>query len=594
MSMSNRERVGRALEILTLGLRPFVERELEAVYGHRWRYEAVASLQDHEITDDGNNLRLDISALLRIMWDQWHEVFKKTLGHPERNYVSELRTMRNKWAHQEPFSSDDAYRTLDTTQRLLQAIADGEHAEEVGRQKRELQRISYDEQARHVIRRHSGTLVEGQPMPGLFPWRNIVTPHRDVASGNYALAEFAADLSQVYHELGSDEYRDPRSFFQRTYLTNGLKQLLLGALRRLDGKGGNPIIELQTNFGGGKTHSLLALYHLFSGTSASDLLGMDSLLTEAGLQQVPFTRRAVLVGHDLSPAERRLKKDGNMVHTLWGELAWQLMQEKGYSMVAEADQQGISPSSETLRALFAASGPTLILIDEWIVFVRQLYGKANLPGGSFDANLSFAQALTEAAKASPRTLVVATLPASESESGGEGGQEALIRLKQIFGRMESPWRPADRDEGFEIVRRRLFEPITNFAARDAVARAFSEFYRSQRQEVPDECSEADYERRLRSAYPIHPELFDHLFNDWSSIEKFQRTRGVLRLMAAVVHELWTQQDKSPLIMPASVPIDTTFVQSVFTDYLADNWVPIIEKDVDGSQALPKRIDSEHP
>ena len=263
-------------------------------------------------------------------------------------------------------------------------------------------------------------------------------------------------------------------------------------------------------------------------------------------------------------------------------------------MVAEADQQGISPSSETLRALFAACGPTLILIDEWIVFVRQLYGKANLPGGSFDANLSFAQALTEAAKASPRTLVVATLPASESESGGEGGQEALIRLKQIFGRMESPWRPADRDEGFEIVRRRLFEPITNFAARDAVARAFSEFYRSQRQEFPDECSEADYERRLRSAYPIHPELFDHLFNDWSSIEKFQRTRGVLRLMAAVVHELWTQQDKSPLIMPASVPIDTTFVQSVFTDYLADNWVPIIEKDVDGSQALPKRIDSEHP
>ena len=171
--------------------------------------------------------------------------------------------------------------------------------------------------------------------------------------------------------------------------------------------------------------------------------------------------------------------------------------------------------------------------------------------------------------------------------------DSTCQLCLAFGRMESPWRPADRDEGFEIVRRRLFEPITDstlYTARDAVARAFSEFHRSQRQEFPDECSEADYERRIKLAYPIHPELFDHLFSDWSSIEKFQRTRGVLRLMAAVVHELWTQQDRSLLIMPASIPIDTTFVQSVFTDYLADNWVPIIEKDIDGSQALPKQID----
>jgi predicted AAA+ superfamily ATPase len=595
MSISNRDRVGRALDILTSGLKPFVEREMASKYGHRWRYEAIGSLQDHYITDDGNDLRLDISALLRIMWDQWNQVFSKTLGFSERSYVSELRSTRNKWAHQEAFSTDDAYRMLDTTQRLLQAIADGERAEEIGKQKYELQRLNYDEQRRNVTRRNTGPLVEGQPIPGLLPWRQIVTPHQDVASGNYAMAEFAADLALVHRGQGSGEYLYPRSFFQRTYLTNGLKQLLSGALQRLSGKGGNPIIELQTNFGGGKTHSLLALYHLFSGTSTSDLIGIEPLLTDLGMQRPPVAQRAVLVGYALSPAETREKEDGCVVRTLWGELAWQLMGRKGYAMVETANQQGVSPSSETLRSLFLAAGPSLILIDEWIVFVRQLYGNSTLVAGTFDANLSFAQALTEAAKASPHTLVVATLPASKNESGGEGGQEALARLKQIFGRVESPWRPADRDEGFEIVRRRLFEPIIDpdlYIARDAIAHKFSEFYRSQRQEFPDECSEANYERRIQSAYPIHPELFDRLFSDWSSIEKFQRTRGVLRLMAAIVHELWATQDQSYLIMPCNIPIDTPFVQSVLTDYLAENWVPIISKDVDGNEALPRRIDKE--
>ncbi len=597
MSISNRDRVGRALEILNVGLRPFVERELEATYGQRWRYEAVTSLQDHHISDDGKELRLDIAALLRVMWDQWHQVFKKTLGHTERNYVSELREARNKWAHQEPFSTEAAYRTLDTVQLLLHAISDGERAEEVQRQKLELQRISYEEQTRTVTRRNTGPLTAGQPLRGLLPWREVVTPHKDVSSGNYAVAEFAADLSQVYHGIGASAYSDPRDFFSRTFLTYGLRQLLLGALRRLSGNGGNPIIELQTNFGGGKTHSLLALYHLFSGVSQSELIGIDSLLTEVDLREPPKAKRAVLVGYDLSPAELRKKGDGCVVHTLWGELAWQLLGREGYEMVAEADQQGISPSAETLRVLFGVCGPTLILIDEWIVFVRQLYTKSHLPAGTFDANITFAQVLTEAAKASPQTLVVASLPSSENESGGEGGQEAMARLKQIFGRLESPWRPADRDEGFEIVRRRLFEPIptsTLYTERDAVARAFSQFYREQRKEFPDECGEVGYEQRIKSGYPIHPELFDRLFTDWSSIEKFQRTRGVLRLMAAIIHELWVQQDRSLLIMPSNLPLATNFVQSVFTDYLTDNWVPIIAKDVDGNQALPQRIDNDHP
>src|SRR5947209_10027580 len=266
-------------------------------------------------------------------------------------------------------------------------------------------------------------------------------------------------------------------------------------------------------------------------------------------------------------------------------------------MVAEADRQGVSPGSEVLRELFTTSAPCLILIDEWVVYARQLYDVAGLPGGTFDANLSFAQSLTEAAKAAPQTLVVATIPASDTETGGEGGREAAVRLKNIFGRIESPWRPADAEEGFEIVRRRLFQNITEsalFVARDTVAKAFMDLYRSQPQEFPSHCREAEYERRIKAAYPIHPELFDRLYNDWSSIEKFQRTRGVLRLMAAVVHTLWERQDASPLILPANVPIDEGAVQSELTRYLEDNWTPVIEKDVDGPHSLPLQLDRENP
>src|SRR3989442_3389269 len=286
---------------------------------------------------------------------------------------------------------------------------------------------------------------------GLRPWREIVTPHPDVASGSYQLAEFAADLGRVHKGEGSDEYRKPRDFFQRTFLTHGLRTLLVNALQRLGGSGGDPVVDLQTNFGGGKPHSLLALYHLFSGAPISDLVGIEPVLQGAGLSQPSQAQRAVLVGYELSPGQPRSKPDGCIVNTLWGELAWQLLGKDGFAMVAEADRQGVSPGSEVLRELFAAASPCLILIDEWVVYARQLYGVSGLPGGSFDANLSFAQSLTEAAKASPQTLVVATIPASDAETGGEGGRGAAVRLQHIFGRLESPWRPADAEARFQHV-----------------------------------------------------------------------------------------------------------------------------------------------
>ena len=233
MAISNYERVGKALELLRDGLTPFVSRELEAKLGKYWITTASSSWANELVWKDGEELpQLDAAALLRMMWDQWNGVFKDTLGHAERSLVSELRDVRNKWAHQSTFSSDDAYRALDSAARLLTAIS-ASQSSDVEKVKMELLRVRFDEQVRSEKRRSAGTAIESNVTGTLKPWREVVNPHKDVASGRYQQAEFAADLWQVYVGEGSDEYRDPAEFFRRTYLTESLKRLLVGAVQRL-------------------------------------------------------------------------------------------------------------------------------------------------------------------------------------------------------------------------------------------------------------------------------------------------------------------------------------------------------------------------
>jgi predicted AAA+ superfamily ATPase len=214
-------------------------------------------------------------------------------------------------------------------------------ADEVRKIKMELRRTIFDEQMRSERRRSAGTAIDSQTTSHLKPWREVVNPHRDVASGCYQQAEFAADLWQVHLGEGSDEYKQPVEFFRRTYLTESLKHLLIGAGRRLAGDGGDPVVQLQTNFGGGKTHSMLALYHLFSGTAPGDLAGIDTVLKEAGVAKLPAVKRVVLVGNRISPGNPVTKPDGTVVRTLWGELAWQLGHAAGGAKEAKKAFQRI-------------------------------------------------------------------------------------------------------------------------------------------------------------------------------------------------------------------------------------------------------------
>lgn len=422
------------------------------------------------------------------------------------------------------------------------------------------------------------------------PWREVAQPHRDVLEGTFRQSEFAADITQVHSGTAAPEYQDAEKFFSRTFITEGMRLLLTNVAQRLSGQGGDPVIQLQTAFGGGKTHTLLAVFHLASRACPTErLMGIPTLLDEAEIYDLPVARVAIIDGIQLSPSQPR-KQSGAKVNTLWGELAWQLAQAEGYSLIAEADRDGTSPGKQKLVELLKLAAPCVVLIDELVAYIRQLEHGKTYAGGTYESNITFIQALTEAVKSVPNAILLASLPESEVELGGGGGQMTLAALEKFFGRVESVWKPVAAEEAFEIVRRRLFDNIGDPSDVHATAMAFVELYKKQPTKFPTDAQAARYADRIQQSYPIHPEVFDRLYEDWSTLDKFQRTRGVLQYMAIVIHRLWNTGDKDPLILPGSLPLDDANVRNKSIHYLPTGWEPVIEREIDGPNSETLEID----
>lgn len=427
----------------------------------------------------------------------------------------------------------------------------------------------------------------------LRPWREIAEPHADVREGKFQQAEFAADLSRVHAGTANREYQDAAAFFERTFITEGMRLLLDSVVKRLAGLGGDPVIQLQTAFGGGKTHTMLAVYHLAGGKAQpSAMPGIPKILDAAGIAELPKANMAVLDGVDLLGMASKPRPHADCtVHTLWGELAWQLGKEAGYQFVREADQSGTAPGKTELVALLESVSPCVILIDELVRYVSQFEEGKTLSGGTYDTQLSFIQALTEALKAVPTAVLLASLPYSDREAGSQQGVKALRALEHYFGRVQALWKPVATEEAFEIVRRRLFTQIADRGAMEGVCRTFTDFYAAHSGEFPQEAQGSKYLERLLHAYPIHPEIFDRLYEDWSTLDSFQRTRGVLKLMAKVIHRLWRDGNNDPLIMPGSLPLMDTDTRNEALYYLPPGWDPVIERDVDGERSETWEIEN---
>jgi predicted AAA+ superfamily ATPase len=426
------------------------------------------------------------------------------------------------------------------------------------------------------------------------PWREVAVPHADVLKGTFQQAEFAADITAVHTGKAPPVYQDATAFFDRTYITEGMRLLLTQVAQRLGGRGGEPVIQLQTAFGGGKTHTMLAVLHMATrAVPLADLPGIPTLVERAGLMDVPRAKVAVIDGTARAPGQP-WKHGRTAVNTLWGELAWQLGGGDGFAMVRESDASGTSPGKEVLRDLLAAFAPCVVLMDELVAYIRQFPEGQALSGGTYDSNLSFVQALTEAMKLVPTAVVLASLPESEVEAGSSRGVAALRALEKTFGRVHALWKPVATEEAFEIVRRRLFEPIRDAKARDAVCRAFADAYVAEGARLPSETQEARYYDRLCQAYPIHPEVFDRLYEDWTTIDGFQRTRGVLKLMAKVIARLWKDNNHDLMILPGSLPLADGDVRNELTYLLPPGWDPVIEGDIDGDRAETTALEAKEP
>ncbi|MDV6298135.1 Swt1 family HEPN domain-containing protein [Dietzia maris] len=613
MALSNRDRVDRGFIALARGLDTFLGRVLGPELADASWIELMEAVDYKKgLSNPGSYSTADPSVALKFITEKYTAKFRtgwyplgKVLTRSQESWASELRDTRNIWAHEvaRGFSNEDAHRALDTIERLLRACGQPAEADEVATHRIEVLRQSADKSDRAVSKSVGLAEADGANLPA---WRTVLQPHPDVATGRFHAAEFAADLNTVASGRADSEYGEPVPFFERTFLTEGLKDLLVRSARRLGGDAGaSPVINLQTTFGGGKTHSMLAVWHLASGTPVSaysqdvqDLLGDYQLPTQV--------KRVALVGNHLQAGAPNIMPDGTVCNTLWGVLAWQLAGKQGFAAVAEADRTRTNPG-DTLRQLLAEHGPSVILIDEWVAYARELYGRDDLAGGTFDTQFTFAQTLTEAVKAVPGTLLLISIPASaemndgefvsnDEEVGGTNGRETLQRLQRVVARVADQWRPADKDESFEIVRRRLFVSPDREALGtiSGVAKAMVAYYRKNNTVFPKEVQTPDYERQIRACYPVHPELFDQLYADWSTLPRFQRTRGVLRLMNVIVGALWASESAAPLIMPGNLPLAQESVGAELTQYLDDNWKAIIATDVDGPSAIPGQVDKDSP
>ncbi len=608
--MSNVNYIHDGFQVLLPVLHRLIRSVFKGKYGDNWLIELNEAypLSNREqgmqtvSTPDEVLDACDMQMTITIIDKLWSTYFKAT--NLSRSYLNEVREVRNRAAHigTSDFSDDDTVRALDTMARIVDKL-EPEKSEGIRAMIRDLRytdpgasQLPMASKAR-TKRENEAIVVNGQ----LPAWRNVMKPNADVAADRYKNADFAANLGEVANGTGAQEYADPVDFFHKTYLTHGMKQLLIQAIRRVTTGNGDPVIQLKTSFGGGKTHTLLTLYHLMRQMVPADKMrGVAELLNDAGVDKMPRVNVAALYCVDFEPTKSRRPANlpGVTVNTMWGEIAAQLAISAGrpelYDFVKESDKKGVSPGREVLRNLLDACGPCMILIDEFVAYARKLYKKDGLPAGSFDNLMTFVQELAEAAATSKNSLVVASIPESDVEIGTEeGGKIALQSIEKYFGRLESVWTPVEPTESFEIVRRRLFQSCDDNVARELVCEEFSRMYVAQKDDFPAEARELNYKKRLIDCYPIHPDVFDKLYQVWATIEGFQRTRGVLRYMAGVVHYLWEIGDASPLIMPWSMPFCDVQVSGELIKHLGANniWQPIISKEIDGSQSIPNEQDN---
>lgn len=421
-------------------------------------------------------------------------------------------------------------------------------------------------------------------------WYELIKPHEDIRKGEFDKAIFAADLGDVASGAAPQDYRDPYLFFKKTYPTVGLQNMLTHVQQTLVTGKGPSVIQVQTPFGGGKTHALVAIYHLLKhGEMVRDLL-------PAGLE--PFKAKvSAIAGNHWNPVTG-FTSDGVTRRTFWGDMAYQIGGKQGFGEFRENDEARISPGKDKLRRFLEANQPIILLFDEILEYINRAmdekkYQTKEKTGTSLGTQtFSFFQELTEAVATIPHGMIVVTLPSSFLENYGDQEEESLARLSKIFGRLESIETPVQNEEIYAVISRRLFEVegLKTSPMREVV-HSYFQLYQQYNEDLPHKVRDASYRDKMELAYPFHPEVIDILYEKWGTYSTFQRTRGVLRLLANVVEDLYQREVPLDLILPGDINLDRPSIRQEFLKHIGPEYEGVIASDIAGHEAKSKLLDA---
>jgi len=413
---------------------------------------------------------------------------------------------------------------------------------------------------------------------------DLCEPRADVLDGTASDADFAADLSHVLRTGGQPTaYSDPKLFFANTYPTRGLKNLLANVCTRLSGRPGavSAIFRLDTSYGGGKTHGLIALVHAARGMHgvADPAEFLDPAMIPAG-----DVRVAAFDGENADPANGRRMGDDVLAFTPWGEIAYALAGREGYNRVQKSDQEGIAPGAETLAELFG-DHPALILLDEISVYLRKIKNRV----GARDQLTAFLTSLFKAVESSPRACLVYTLAIGKDGKSGDAYSDEnqfiadkMAEAESVSARKATLLNPTEDDETVQVLRRRLFKRIDDAGAASVID-AYRALWNANRDALSLEAGKAETVAGFRASYPLHPDVLDTFTTKTATLANFQRVRGMLRILGRTVARLWDLKpaDATALHLHHVDPGYEPIRQEIVTRLGQSMYQPAIRSDISG-------------
>lgn len=613
------ENIHEALGVFLEAMRPYTVSLITRYFpGEPWEGVFFKRLTPtfQKIWNDGQRqgtepeLLIDYNNLTFLPNKFREELTKDIGGDKAKTYsietcLSEIKGVRNKCQHFAPITEDEIERTFSNMKQVANILGMPDLRKEVERLR---DKQTYTPAA--VAPSIPVTTVTSSPAnvhilddgSPLRPWFQNCIPHFDIRSGKLDESVFAANLNDVVMGVGPEVYRDPVTFFKKTYVTAGLRDITKRVVTALNGmETENRVISLQTGFGGGKTHTLISLYHIIK--CGSQLLQMEScanILPADAQPQFENAKVAVFTNDTNDIVQGRTTEEGITIHTLWGEIAYQLGGVKGYEQVRRNDEDRIAPSAPIFKPILIEAKTSLILIDELADYCVKAASKKGRDGYLYDQTVSFMQTLTQVVSSVPRCVLIATLPASKSEmANSELGQKVLDALHDRIVRIGTGVKPVDDEEVYEVIRRRLFDQINDEQVVDLVAKRYKDMYHNRRTDLPERCDKLEYANKIKKSYPFHPELIDMFRNRWGSDSKFQRTRGVLRLLASIVQDLWKRKDSlngpQTLIHTSDVYLENlNSLTGTITNLMGSNWDSVMTADVYGTSSNARIVDEMDP